>query len=259
MTGRNSKTMVMVLGALVALAGLLLVFGAIAPLTEHRDADGYYMSAPSTVDRPSHAIVARDIDILRGRYETVVESSVVLAFVGDPADVRMQGVASEPALFMGIARTTAIDEYLAGVAHDEITGWEADRADIIDLEYTTHRGTAPPGPPGTETFWVTSVSGTGLQTLDWTIESGDWSAVIMNADASAGVTAELAFGAAPSNIDAIAWTTLTAGLISLIGGGLLMYSGLRRGGDSTSLDPRQLNAEPSRQSETARERITSRS
>jgi hypothetical protein len=83
---------------------------------------------------------------------------------------------------------------------------------------------------------VTSVAGTGLQTLDWTIESGDWTAVIMNADASSGVSAELAFGAAPSNIDAITWTTLTVGLISLIGGGLLLYRGLRRRDrDSTSL------------------------
>lgn len=261
MTGRNTKTVVIVLGAVVALFGVVLLFGAIAPLTEHRDADGFYMSAPSTFARPSHAIVTGDIDILRGRYETVIESSVVLAFVADPDDVRMQGTASGPnELFMGIAPTTAVDEYLDGVAHDEITGWEADRGDIVDVEYTTHQGTVPPNAPGTETFWVTSVSGTGTQTIDWTIESGDWTAVIMNADASAGVTTELAFGAAPSNITAIAWTTLVVGLIGLIGGGLLLYRGLRRQDrDSTPLPIDSRNEQSAQQTETPLERTAPRS
>jgi hypothetical protein len=76
---------------------------------------------------------------------------------------------------------------------------------------------------------VTSVAGTGIQTLDWTIESGDWTTVVMNADASPGVRAELAFGALPpSSIDAVAWTTLTVGAIALIGGGLLLFFGVRR-------------------------------
>lgn len=230
MTGRS--TTAGVFGVLGALVGLLLIFGAIGPLTEYRDADGFYMSDLFTIDRPSRALVTGDIEILRGRYETVVESSVALVFVADPVDVRMQGVASGPnALFMGIAATTAVDEYLDGVAHDEITDWGLDRAAILDVEYTTHEGTGTPDAPGSETFWVTSIAGTGLQTLDWTIESGAWTAVVMNADSSNGVTAELAFGVAPSNTeDAIAWITLPVGLIALIGGGLLLYRG-RRGRD----------------------------
>lgn len=132
-------------------------------------------------------------------------------------------------LFMGIAATSAVDEYLSGVAHREITDWSSDLAAIVDVEYTTLQGTAPPGPPGNEDFWEASVEGTERLTLDWTVEPGEWTTVIMNADASPGVTAELAFGAAPSaNIDAIAWTSLAVGLILLIGGGLLLYLGLRR-------------------------------
>ena len=235
MTGR---TITVVAGVVAALVGVVLIFGATGPVGEYRDADGFYMSDPFTVARPPHAIVTGDIDLLRGRYDTLTEGSVVLAFVSEPDDVRMQGVASGPnALFMGIAPTSAVDEYLSGAAHDEIIDWSADLAAIIDVEYTTHEGTGTPGPPGAETFWVTSVAGTGLQTLDWTIESGDWTAVIMNADASSGVSAELAFGAAPSSkFDAITWTTLTVGIIALIGGGLLVFLGLRnRGRDSASL------------------------
>lgn len=208
MTGRN--TTAIALGGIAALVGLVLIVGGMGPMGEHRDADGFYMSDPFTVDRPTHAVVSGDTGLLRGRYETLTEDSLVLAFVDQPDDVRMQGVVSGPnALFLGIAPTSVVDEYLSGAAHDEITDWNADRAAINEVEYATHQGTAPPGPPGSEGFWVTSVAGTGQQTLDWTIESGDWTAVIMNADASPGVTAELTIGA-----------------IALIGGGLLLYVGV---------------------------------
>lgn len=242
MTSR--KTTAVVSGGFVAFVGLLLMFGALGPLGQRRDADGYYISDPFPVDRPSHAVISGDVDILRGRYETLGESSVVMAFMADPDEVRMHGVASGPTpLFMGIAATTAVDEYLGGVAHDEIISWDVNRAAIEDVEYTTHGGTAPPGSPGTGVPWEASVAGTGAQTLDWTIESGDWTAVIMNADASAGVKAELTFGAADSNINTIFWISMTVGPIGLIGGGLLMYFGLHRPGrDSASL-PTDLRSE----------------
>jgi len=260
MTGRTRTAVV--LGGVAAVVGVVLILGGMGPAGEYRDADGFYMSDPFTADRPSHAIVSGDMDLLRGRYETLTEGSVVLAFAGEPDDVRMQGVASGPkALFMGIAPTSAVDEYLSGVAHDEITDWNADLAAIDEVEYTTHQGTALPGPPGTETFWVTSVAGTGLQTLDWTIESGDWTAVIMNVDASPGVTAELAFGASPSaNIDVIAWTSMTVGAIVLIGGGLLLYLGLRRRDRDSTSPPTDLRDEESAPpAETRVERTAPRS
>ncbi len=226
MTGRSITAIV--LGGVAALVGLVLMVGGMGPMGEYRDADGFYMSDPLTVDRPTHAIVSADVNLLRGRYETLTHDSVVLAFVDEPDDVRMQGVASEPgALFLGIGPTSAVDDYLGGVAHDAITHWNADRAAINEVEYATHQGTAAPGPPGTESFWVTSTLGTGRQTLDWTIESGDWTVVVMNADASSGVSAELAFGAAPSSdIAAIARTTLMIGAVALIAGGLLLFAGI---------------------------------
>ena len=226
MTGRK---IVGVVGVAVAVLGGILIWGAQAPLTEDRDADGYYMSDPFTVDRSSYAIVTGDTDILRGRYETLAEEALLLSVLADPVEVRMQGTASgSSALFMGIAPTSAVNAYLAGVAHDEITSTDHNLAAVTDIEYTTHAGTGTPEAPGTKTIWVASTTGTGLQTLDWTIESGDWTAVIMNADATSPVTVELALGTVIPNIDSFAWATLTAGAIALIGGGLLAFYGLRR-------------------------------
>jgi hypothetical protein len=217
-------------GGVVAAVGAVLVFGGMGPAGEHRDADGYYMSDPLPVDRPTYAVVSEDVGLLRGRYETLTEDSILLEFVADPDDVRVQALASgADVLFVGIAPTSAVDEYLSGVAHDEITDWSADRASIVDIEYASHEGSAPPGPPGGEVFWEASVAGTGTLTLDWVIEPGAWTFVVMNADAARGVVADLEFGATPvTNLQAFAWTSLAVGAVALIVGGSLLYLGLRR-------------------------------
>lgn len=220
-----------VIGSVAAIVGLALAYSGLAPLTESRDADGYFMSNPFTVDLPSRAVTSGDVDLLRGRWQTLVEESFLVGFlIADPDDIRMEGVASGPgALFMGIAPTPAVEEYLDGVAHHEISNWDADLANITEIEYTTYEGTTTPAAPGSETFWAASASGAGSLTLDWTIESGEWTTVIMNADAASGVTADIAFGALPqSNFDTLHWASFAVGLVLLVGGGLVVYLGLRR-------------------------------
>jgi len=226
MAGRN---LAIVLGSGLVVLGLLLAWGGVTPLSQHRDADGYLMGDPLTIDRPSRAVITNDVGLLRGHYECAGEETLILNF-HTPDAVRMQGVASgSDALFMGIAPANAVQRYLDGVAHEEITEWDCDVDEIDPVEYTRRGGGAAPNAPRTESFWVMSASGSGTQTLDWTIESGQWAVVIMNADASRGVSADLRFGAlAPSGLDTLAWTSLAVGLIALIGGGVLLYRGLRR-------------------------------
>lgn len=221
-------------GVLLVLVGLLLVWGGLTPLSQNRDADGYLMSDPLTIDRRSHAVVTNDVGLLRGHYDCAAEETFLLAF-STPDEVRMRGAASgSGGLFMGIAPVDAVEEYLEGIAHDEITDWDCDVDDIAPVEYTMREGTEVPAPPGSEQFWVRSASGDGEQALDWTIESGDWAVVIMNADASSGVSADVSFGAlAPSNLSRLAWILFAVGLVALIGGGWLMYRSIRSGQNAT--------------------------
>lgn len=259
MTGR--RTTAVVSGGFVAFAGLLLVWGGLTSLSQHRDADGYLLSDPLTVDRSPRAVITNDVGLLRGHYECAGEESLFLALYS-PDDVRMQGVASaSDALFMGIAPADALKGYLDGVAHDEITEWDCDVHRIEAVKYTRHEGTVAPGAPGTEQFWVTSTSGTGQQTLDWTIEGGEWAMAIMNADASSGVSADLRFGAlAPPGLGTLAWASFAVGLVALLGGGLLLYLGLRRrNGDSTSLPSGSRDGESAPPSETPLEPTGTRS
>ncbi len=143
-----------------------------------------------------------------------------------PDDVRVEGVAAgSHLLFMGIAPADAVAGYLDGVVHDEITEWDSTADDISDVVYARNEGVTDPAAPETTGFWVASVSGVGEQALDWTIESGEWALVIMNADGSPGVSADVRFGvAAPSVLFPIGLASLVVGLVALIGGARLVSS-----------------------------------
>ena len=54
--------------------------------------------------------------------------------------------------------------------------------------------------------------------------------VVMNADATAGIDATTVFGARISNFVTFAWIGFAFGVLSLLGGGFLLYWGLRRPG-----------------------------
>ena len=207
------------LGTGLVLVGLALVYNfGLASLLHSPLLGDYNLSDPLTIEVSSRAMVTDDVELLR--WNTMPE------FISPPDDVRVEGVAAGPdALFMGIAPADAVAGYLDGVAHDEITEWDSTQDDITDVEYTRNEGTTDPAAPGTKGFWVASVSGSGEQTLDWTIQSGEWAVVIMNADGSPGVSADVRFGVrAPSALFPIGLASLVVGLVALIGGVRLISS-----------------------------------
>ena len=66
-------------------------------------------------------------------------------------------------------------------------------------------------------IWVAQSSGLGAQSLVWPVESGEWTVVLMNADGSAGVSADLAAGA---TVPALTW--IVGILLSIAGTGLIV-------------------------------------
>ena len=211
------RTKVIGLGAGLVVVGLVLIFNFGLVSLFHSPVLGEYrLSDPLTIEVSSRAVVTDDVELLR--WTTMPE------FVSPPDDIRVQGVATgSDALFMGIAPAAAVAGYLDGVVHDEITDWDSFQDDITDVVYTRNEGAADPAPPETKGFWVASVSGSGEQTLDWTIESGEWALVIMNADGSPGVSADVQFGVARlSVLLPIGLASLVVGLVALVGGGRLV-------------------------------------
>ncbi|MCP3988744.1 MAG: hypothetical protein GY724_06710 [Actinomycetia bacterium] len=213
------RTKVVGFGTGLVVVGLVLVYNfGLASLLHSPPLREHNLSDPVTMEVSSRGVVTDDVELLR--WNTLPE------FVSPPDDVRVEGVGvGSGALFMGIAPVDAVAGYLDGVVHDEITEWDSTRDDITDVVYTRNQGTTELAAPGTKGFWVVSASGSGEQTLDWTIESGEWAVVIMNADGSPGVSADVRFGVqTPSVLFPIGLASLVVGLPALIGGARLISS-----------------------------------
>jgi hypothetical protein len=94
--------------------------------------------------------------------------------------------------------------------------------------YRHFDGSAPSSPPSGQTFWVASREGSGSQDLRWDILDGKWTAVIMNADGSTPVTADMSLGARFDILQPIAIAVTVIGAILLSVGILLVVLGVRR-------------------------------
>jgi len=215
-------------GIVLVVVGLILVYNGLVALLHAPS--GEYNMTQLTIETSSRAVVTNDVELLRGHYarDSGLATMIWYWFVSPPEDGRAQGVAAESdPLFMGIAPADAVAGYLDGVTHDEITEWDlllfSDELGEEEVVYARNEGTTDPAAPGTQGFWVASVSGSGEQTLDWTIQSGEWAVVIMNADGSPGVSADVQLGVqVPSGFGPIGLASLVVGLPAATGGILLM-------------------------------------
>ena len=217
--GRIAAT---VIGALGVLVGLSFVGAGGAALWAHstqRDAAGFYNSPTNYLSTAGFAITA-EVDF--GSQPT--QRDWVLAHFVDT--VRIQATESGTApLFIGIAPTSQVDAFLAGVAHEEVTslsfGPLTTRTEAVS-------GTRAAVAPATAVPWVASTSGSGTRTLTWDTRSGRWSAVVMNADARPGVAVDVSVGAKTGLLLPIGFGVGGFGLLLMVGAVLLMVFGLRQ-------------------------------
>ncbi len=89
-------------------------------------------------------------------------------------------------------------------------------------------GSAKAGRPAGRSLWAASASGAGTSSLTWKIKSGEWSIVVMNADGSPGVSADVTAGA---QIPALIWAAIGIsifGALLLAGAVLMLLAGMRR-------------------------------
>ncbi len=196
-------------GALLATAGA----GVHVVADQHREGD-YLTSDTAHLSSAGHALTVEDIDLH-----------------GLPGDwllgtARLRATAAEgSAVFVGVAPTDDVEDYLAGVERTEVV-------DLDDTEYLEHAG-GPPGAAADQTdIWTAQASGPGTQTLTWEPTEGDWSVVVMNGDASAGVDVRADVGATVPSLGDVVWLLLAAGLVvggAGVAGILLVLAAVRRG------------------------------
>ena len=130
--------------------------------------------------------------------------------------VRVRATGSpEVPVFVGIARTTDVDRYL-----NQTTTYRDRWSDMTGPGPRWQQADRPVAAPVDQTFWVESSNGIGEQSLAWDATAGDWTLVVMNADATRGVDADVNVGATlPILHDVWIGMLIVAG-IALIGGAL---------------------------------------
>ena len=101
------------------------------------------------------------------------------------------------------------------------------------LELVTTEGAAIAARPGSQPFWVAS-SGS---TLTWDVEPGDWTAVVMRADGTAGIDATVAAGVRIAWLGPLAIALGIAGVAILLAAGDLGDRGRRHGDHRSRRSP----------------------
>jgi hypothetical protein len=235
---RPLKITSVILGILFALAGLAFVTSAgfvLGVVGSHADPSGYFNTRSQIVGSYGFALTAPNINAQLGpSWEKWVPTRT-------QATVRITGSSEMPApLFIGIGPTDKVSTYLSGVTRDRIKSIDLSAGSV---QYEHVDGMSLPSAPGKQSFWVAKAQGTGTQTLDFALQKGDWTVVIMNGDASAPVAATLALGAHFGIVRTVVIGLTAAGVVLLAMGATLIVLGARRRRRRMPTQPRLLRSD----------------
>jgi hypothetical protein len=183
------------------LAALLLAAGTGALYAEHKKDDGWFTTADERFSTDTRALATESLDMDLDGFD---------AGLAGKARLQVTSAGGGP-VFAGIAPTRDVERYLAGTEHATLT-----HLDTSPFRATTEAvsGDRAPADPAAQDIWSASTSGTGTQSLEWDIEDGDWSAVVMNADGSPGVDVRASAGADASFLQPLG--------LGLLGGAVLL-------------------------------------
>jgi hypothetical protein len=213
-----------VFGSFLALISIgLLVAGGVVLVADAtlRDDDDYLTSSLQRVDAPGHAVATENIE-LRGSGAVVPERWL--------GDIKVEATATPSGeVFIGLARTADVDAYLDGVAHSVVSDNGDTSGDDDEVQLDDVDGGPLTTPPTEQDFWEASATGPGTQTLTWEVDQGDWTVVVMDADGSAPVAADVEVGATVPVLDEIGIALLVAGGVLGAGAVILLVVALRPG------------------------------
>ena len=210
------RVIALIAASLLALASLgLLAAGGTGIVLDQtqRDSNGYLMTSTEPYSTSTYALVS-------GSYRggTSGDWFVNRDLIGT---VKVRVSSTRP-VFIGIGPENAVNTYLCGVTYARGNSLTTPGSD-----FRTHPGGVPATPPGAQTFWSASSTGTGHQALTWKPQAGNWRIVLMNADGSAGVSSDVSIGAKMPHLLTIAIVAAGAGLVLLLISGAVTYLAVR--------------------------------
>jgi len=184
---RTGKIALAMFGAILGLVAIGLLLGSAGLFWANgtqRSTDGFFTSPTTELATDSYALTSTEIDLGSQPGDWFPS--------GRLATIRLDATATDALpVFVGIGPDSEVDQYLSGVAHAQVARIDQNTGDVT---YDSKQGSVPPAIPTEETFWVASAEGTD-PSLTWDLEQGEWTVVIMNSDASPGVTVEAAASA----------------------------------------------------------------
>ncbi|GJF01093.1 hypothetical protein PSD17_00570 [Pseudonocardia sp. D17] len=179
----TARALLLVLGSVVTALGVLLGgLGTAGLVTDRvaRDGGGFLATGVGTATTAGVALRTDPLQIDADRPDTPAR---VFGEVALRATSNRGGD-----VFVGIGPTADVSRYLAGAAQGVWrTGAFDGRGFAAGVDQVA--GSASVAPPGEQPFWVARASGPGTTTMSWAPVPGDWTAVVMNADGTAPVSA----------------------------------------------------------------------
>lgn len=235
----GGRVVAVVAGSVLALVslGLLVAGGAGLWANGQKDDQGYLSTHTERFHTRTAALRTENLDVNLGGTASVLDNDLY-----GKVRLRVTPRAGKD-VFVGIARTRDVTRYLSGTAHARVTDidYHPFRAD-----YAMSGGGARAGAPAKQRIWAAQAHGHGTQTLTWDVDDGNWSVVVMNADGSPNVDADVRAGANVPFLNEVAWGAIGGGAIFGFGSAALLYAGLR-----TPRRPRPEVATPDPQPATA--------
>lgn len=206
---------------LITLGAVLLVIGALAAIAggaaiELFGRDDTLSSGVQNVATPTHALVSPVGSIQGASGAQTVLGTVTLRISARPA-------ATGRHLFLGIGPAAAVQRYLSGTSYDVATDVSVSP---FRLTLARHVGLATPPPPQSQSFWVAEASG-HHPTLTWTVTSGSYRVVAMNAGAAAPVTFAGGLDLTVPHLFAIGIGLLAGGILLILAAIMLTVFGTR--------------------------------
>jgi hypothetical protein len=178
-----------VVGVVLGVVGLvtslaLLVSGAVlGALDRSAPRDGIVVASGSTLRSTGYAVAVEGIDL--GDLDELGGLGELGGFrdwMNTKLDITVSNNSSGKPVFIGVAPAAEARSYLARTAYTQFEDIDGSRRTGIE-----HAGGAPATAPTEAMIWRYQSSGEPSRTLDWPLESGTWTVVIMNADGSRGV------------------------------------------------------------------------
>lgn len=193
------RVVTLVIGSVLALVSLGLLGGGgtlvWADLALRHD--GYVTTGTTTYSTTGYALASERVSLGWG-----------LLLTGLVGDVRVRVTAASPdkAVFVAVGPADRVAAYLSGTAYATVTGTGAGGVAV-------HDGTGRPAPPRAAGIWAAQAAGLGTQVLRWTAQDGDWTAVAMNPDGSAGVAVRADVGVSAPGLARLAAELIAGGII----------------------------------------------